>query len=153
MNTDGPTWETTTELRFRDFDYLGHMTATSYLALLEEARVEWLAPASQGRLPSYVVATQELAFLAEVRPSDGPVQITITPELVSKHRYRVHEQILGTRGTLHATSDAVLVAWDSEHRRPRDLTPTERDLLAGSDATRAEDHRRDNMTGNENPES
>lgn len=153
MSSTEMPWSKNTELRFRDFDYLGHMTATSYLALLEEARVDWLAQATADQHPSYVVATQELTFLAEILPSDGPVRITITPELLTDHRYLVHEQIIGSGGTLHATSRALLVAWDREHRRPRVLTQTERDLLSGPSPTRAEHFRRDNMTGNENPQS
>ena len=123
-------WATTVRLRFRDFDYLGHMTATAYLALVEEARVEWLKDTDADGQPAYVVALQTLEFHKEVLPTDGPLSITISGRVVSRSRFEVDEQIWGSRGHLHATSRATLVAWDRVRRRPRLLTDAELDLLA-----------------------
>jgi len=123
-------WTTSTALRFRDFDYLGHMTATSYLALVEEARVDWLS-ADASDLPSYVVAEQNLVFRREVLRTDGPLSIAVTGRIVSADRFEVEEQITGSTGHVHATSRAVLVAWDRDRRRPRDLTDRERALVEG----------------------
>ena len=118
-------------LRFRDFDYLGHMTATSYLALVEEARVQWLADTEPTGLPSYVVAEQRLTFHSEVLPADSPVTITLSGEVMSESKFEVTETITGPSGRIHATSQAVLVAWDREQRRPRSLTEAERGVLKG----------------------
>ncbi|WGX99160.1 thioesterase family protein [Nocardioides sp. L-11A] len=129
--TPAPAWRRSVPLRFRDFDYLGHMTASSYLALLEENRVEWLAGTDPDGRPGYVVATQELTFHREILPADGPVAITVTGRPVSARSYEVHETIAGATGHLHATSRARLVGWDRERRAPRPLTQVELALLEG----------------------
>jgi acyl-CoA thioesterase FadM len=122
-------WEKRTELRFRDFDYLGHMTATSYLALVEEARVEWLSQATNGELPAYVVATQKLDFHREILPVDGPIRIIIGAQLISPRKVSVSEKLVGVQGHLHASSHAVLVAWDVAGRCSRPFTEAERVLF------------------------
>lgn len=124
-------WSTTTALRFRDFDYLGHMTATSYLALVEEARVQWLASTDPNGLPAYVVAEQRLRFHREILPADGPLTISATGRAVGPDRFEVTETITGSTGHVHATSHALLVAWDRERRRPRALTGSEHAVLEG----------------------
>lgn len=130
-------WKTVTALRFRDFDYLGHMTATSYLALLEEARVDWLGQATGGELPEYVVVSQQLNFLREILPADGPIRITIGARLLSPRRVCVSERIVGSRGHLHATSRAELVAWDRARRCARSFTKAEQLLFDDPDGASA----------------
>lgn len=122
-------WSTTTQLRFRDFDYLGHMTATSYLALIEEARVAWLAGTDPDGHPAYVVAQQTITFHREILPKDGPVTIEISGQVLSNSRFQVTETITGSGGTQHATSSALLVAWDRDRRRPRTFSSDELSLL------------------------
>lgn len=133
MNGSAPSvaWSTTSALRFRDFDYLGHMTATSYLALVEEARVQWLAGTDPAGLPSYVIAEQRLTFHCEILPTDGPVTITLSGETLSENKFEVTEMITGPSGRLHATSQAVLVAWDRDQRQTRPLTEAELSVLKG----------------------
>ncbi|MFD6454953.1 acyl-CoA thioesterase [Nocardia sp. NPDC060220] len=124
-------WNTIVALRARDLDYLGHVTSSVYLGLLEEARVEWLSPAfPEDRKPTYVVAKQEITFHREILPIDGPVRISIRAEVVDETRYRVFEQISGNTGHLHASSIALLVAWDRDRRRPRQLSTAEREFVS-----------------------
>lgn len=121
-------------LRFRDFDYLGHMTATSYLALVEEARVQWLAGTDPDGLPAYVVAEQTLLFHREILPTDGPLTIVASGRAIGEDRFEATETITGSTGHVHATSHALLVAWDRERRRPRVLTESEHAVLEGRTA-------------------
>lgn len=136
-STSTAEWSTTTALRFRDFDYLGHMTATSYLELIEEARVQWLAKTDAAGFPSYVVAEQRLTFHCEILPTDGPVTITLSSEVRSNKKFEVTEKITSPSGRLHATSLAVLVAWDRERRQSRPLTDAELDHLKGQQVKEA----------------
>lgn len=122
-------WSIDTALRFRDFDYLGHMTATAYLALIEEARVAWLAAASQDGQPSYVLARQNLEFHREILAEDSPIKITIRPMSIGERHVEVEELLVGSRGTIHATSRATLVAWDRALRVSRPFSAVERGLL------------------------
>lgn len=126
MSGASKTWSTTIALRCADFDYLGHMTATAYLGLVEEARVTWLREGTGDEQPSYVVARQELVFRREILPSDGPLTVSIDATSTIRDRFEVHETLSSASGHLHATSTATLVAWDREHRRPRPLSADER---------------------------
>lgn len=126
-----PAWHTTFHLRFRDFDYLGHMTATSYLAFFEEARVAWFTEGTGVRQPAYVVARQEIDFEREVLPGDGPLTLTIEPIGRGARRVDVREELRGADGTLRARSTATLVMWDREARRPRAVSDAERRLFGG----------------------
>ncbi len=123
------TWEMQSALRFRDFDYLGHMTATSYLAFVEEARVAWLSQATDGEPPAYVVATQTLDFHREILPADGPIRIMIDAQLISPRKVSVSEKLVGVDGHLHASSSAILVGWDTAGRCSRPFTEAEKLLF------------------------
>ncbi|WP_433229110.1 acyl-CoA thioesterase [Actinomadura formosensis] len=131
MTGDRATWRTEFQLRFRDFDYLGHMTATSYLAFFEEARVAWLAEGTGDPRPAYVVAAQHLEFEREVLPADGPVTVVIEPAGSGAHRVEVREEMRGADGALRARSTATLVMWDRAARRPRCVSAAERRLFGG----------------------
>lgn len=126
MSEASKTWSTRIALRCADFDYLGHMTATAYLGIVEEARVTWFMEGTVAAQPSYVVARQELVFRREILPGDGPLTVSIGATSITRDRFEVHEALSSASGHLHATSTATLVAWDREHRRPRPLSPDER---------------------------
>lgn len=122
-------WETSVALRFRDFDYLGHMTATSYLAFVEEARVEWMGMIQSDTRPSYVVAEQCIVFHEETLPSQSPLRIVISVSIKGQRSLEVEEHLYGDDGRLKATSKAILVAWDKENRKSREFTKEEKKLL------------------------
>lgn len=130
MSAPGPVFEFTLELRERDFDGLGHLTAAAYLEVLEEARTVWLRPTVLEGLPMYVVADQNIRYRREIRRGDSPLRIQVTPELQSAQRFTVDELILSGTGDAHAVSRATLVAWDPVRRCARDLNEAELALVA-----------------------
>ncbi|MFF4551185.1 acyl-CoA thioesterase [Streptomyces sp. NPDC001406] len=121
-------WRTEFPLRFGDFDGLGHLTASAYLALFEETRSAWMTGTLDVAYPTYVVATQHIEYLHEVTPDDGPVTVELALREVRTSSFRVVEH-LTTADSLCARSTATLVMWDMERRRPRPITPDERTVF------------------------
>jgi acyl-CoA thioester hydrolase len=123
-------WTHRLHLRFRDLDYLGHVTAAAYLAHYEEARATWLAETWQMPFPVYVVAVQHLEYLAEVRLHDSPLEFVVAPVRVGTASFDMAEELRTRTGELKNRSRATLVAWDLEARRSRPLTGAERAAIA-----------------------
>lgn len=123
------TWSTSITLTQDDTDYLGHVTAYVHLRLLEQARAGWLAEVQDDPTPGFVLAHQELDYRREILLSDAPVTVTITPVRVGRSSVVVQESIASAADTLHTESQAVLVRWDRDTRRPIPFPPGERERL------------------------
>lgn len=123
------TWIHTIDLRARDLDYLGHVTETVHVELIEEARFRLMQTIMANDEPIYVVAAHSLNFRRELRLAEGPVKVTVDVLHIGKRRIETVEQILTASSELRTESNATLVAWDTATRRPRDLTELERERL------------------------
>ena len=122
-------WSTVMHLQYRDLDYLGHVTASAYLALFEEARTEWMSPASEGGVPTYVVARQLIDYRRELLIVDGPVTLTIAVERIGKRSVDLQEALMTSSGELRTVSAATLVMWNRDRRRSRPISSAERALF------------------------
>jgi acyl-CoA thioester hydrolase len=131
-----PDWQHPLPLRFRDLDYLGHVTAAEYLAMFEEGRAAWLSDRFQTPFPTYVVARQEIDFDRELRMHEGPVTLSIQLDRVGAKSLHVSETLKSRDGTVHARSRATLVMWNPETRGSRELTESERAALGVAEAVR-----------------
>lgn len=112
------------QLRWSDFDMLGHLNQAVYHQLLEEARAG-LTVAAGPDFP-WVLARVELDYLAEIRPEHGPVTVRTQVTGVGRSKVTLTHEIGRATGELAARGASVLVAWDVEARRSRPLTPQER---------------------------
>jgi acyl-CoA thioester hydrolase len=124
-----PGWRHPMPLRFRDLDYLGHVTAAEYLAMFEEGRAAWLSVKFDTSMPTYVVARQEIDFKRELRLHEGPVTLTIELLRIGHRSLDIEESLESASGTVHALSRATLVMWDMDTRGSRDFTASERTAL------------------------
>jgi acyl-CoA thioester hydrolase len=122
-------WTRALHLRFADLDYLGHVTAAAYLAQYEEARAAWLCETWDVEFPVYVVARQQLEYLREVRLADSPLTFDIAVARVGTSSFDLEETLATRTGEIKNRSQATLVTWDLETRRPRPLAPGERAAL------------------------
>lgn len=122
-------WIQVIELRARDLDYLGHVTETVHVELIEEARFRMMQVVLATDSPIYVVAAHALTFRRELLLTEGPVQVVLEVVNVGTRRIDTVERILTTSSELRTDSTATLVAWDTVTRRPRDLTNGERQRL------------------------
>lgn len=122
-------WESVIEVVPDDLDYLGHVTAARYLAYFEQARVEWLSAGFAEREPAYVVVSQRLDYLGEVRLHDGPLWAQIFLTRVGTSSFELDERLFGAAGDVRCRSVATLVAFDVIARRARPLSAEERHQL------------------------
>jgi acyl-CoA thioester hydrolase len=131
MSTTGSGAEATVRiaLRWRDMDMLGHLNQAVYHELLEEGRGALLASlGSAGQFP-FVLARVELDYRHEVRHRDGHVDVRTFVERVGRTSITVGQELTLTDGTVAASGRSVLVAWDAQQRRARELSAPERTAL------------------------
>src|SRR3712207_893063 len=124
-------WSKSHPLRFRDLDYLGHVTELAHVGIIEEARVMFMQHAMGASRPVYVVARHHLTFRKELLLEEGPVTVSIGVQRVGQRSVDVLELIETADGIATTESDATLVAWETATRRPRPFTDAEREALAG----------------------
>ena len=117
-------------LRWRDLDLLGHLNQAVYHELLEEGRGGLFSRLEEKGFP-FVLAHVELDYRAEVRKDHGHVDVVSRVERVGRTSVTIAERIELPDGTVAAEGSSVLVAWDMEARRSRELSAAERDALGG----------------------
>ena len=116
----------TLEIRWRDIDALGHVNNAVYLTYLEELLTSWLRPVIGDQ---WVNARIEPDWRRELRLADG--QVVAKGELLRVGNSSLTARVWFERadGEVAAEGEAVVVAWDTEARRSRPLTPAEIEQL------------------------
>ena len=120
----------TLTVRWRDLDMLGHLNQAVYHEFLEEGRsalFERLAQAGRGF--AFVLARVELDYRHEVRRDHGSVEVVARVARVGTSSITVENDVVLPDGTIAATGNSVLVAWDAQARTSRRLTDDERAAL------------------------
>ena len=121
------------ELRpwFRDTDYLGHVTASSYAVFFEEATGAFVQQ-MWGTDAAYVVAHLAITYGREVRMGESPVRVHVRCDRAEGSRFACTMVLVGPDGTPRSTARGYYSAWDMEARRSRQLLEEEREgLLRG----------------------
>ena len=123
--------ETRIPLRWTDTDALGHVYHGVHVALIDEARGQWLDGLREEGAPMWLhaVIRLELDYRAELRYEDEAAIVTCRGTGFGTRSVRTHEQVRTPSGTLVAESRSVVVAWEAETRAARALTGRERALL------------------------
>ncbi|TGN65049.1 acyl-CoA thioesterase [Nocardioides eburneiflavus] len=118
------------ELRpwFRDIDYLGHLTASSYAVIYEEA-VGTFVEAMWGTDAAYVVAHVAITYGREVRMGESPVRVHVRCEGAEGSRFSCAMVLIGPDGSPRSTARGYYSAWDMQARRSRELLNDERERL------------------------
>ena len=118
-------------LRHRDVDQLGHVNQAVYHVLLEEVRAEFVHAALPD-LPftGYVLARSELDYRREIQIEDRYVIGEAHVGAIGRSSITIENRLLKPDGeTVAAEGRAIVVAWDSDARRPRPLSDEERAIL------------------------
>jgi acyl-CoA thioester hydrolase len=123
------------QLRWRDMDMLGHLNQSVYHELLEEGRAavmwELMRRAGNDNIPgTYVLAHVDLDYHTEVRKDHGEVEIVVTVSGVGNSSFRLRHELRLPDGTVAASGETVMVAWDPRSRGKRALTEAERTALS-----------------------
>src|SRR5436305_7988527 len=117
-------------LRWRDMDLLGHLNQSVYHELLEEGRAALMwdlmrrAGDDHGR-GTYVLAHVDLDYHTEVRKDHGHVDVVVRVSGVGRSSFRLQHELRLPDGTVAASGETVMVAWDPVARGKRALTEGE----------------------------
>jgi acyl-CoA thioester hydrolase len=123
------------QLRWRDMDMLGHLNQSVYHELLEEARAALMTEvvrrvSEQDRVHgSFVLAHVDLDYHAEVRKDHGQVDVVVRLGRVGTSSLRLEHEVKLLDGTVAASGETVLVAWDPVKRAKRALSDGELAVL------------------------
>jgi acyl-CoA thioester hydrolase len=118
-----------TPIRWRDLDQLGHLNQAVYHELLEEGRGALFG--SLDHAFPFVLARVELDYKREVRHDHGAVTVVSRVTRLGRSSVTVEQEIRLPDGSVAAAGSSVLVAWDTEARRSRELSAAERAALGG----------------------
>jgi acyl-CoA thioester hydrolase len=122
------------QLRWRDMDMLGHLNQSVYHELLEEGRAALITEIARRvgnpAHGAYVLAHVDLDYRHEVRKDHGEVEVTARLVRVGNSSLHLEHEIRLLDGTLAASGNTVLVAWDPTTRGKRMLTEAELAVLS-----------------------
>ena len=118
------------QIRWRDLDQLGHLNQAVYHELLEEGRGALFASIGDHSFP-FVLAHVSLDYRHEIRKDHGPVEVVSRVVKLGRTSVTIEQRIELANGTVAASGGSVLVAWDVEERRSRELSAAEREALGG----------------------
>ena len=122
--------ETRIQTRWPDFDALGHLNHAVYHVYLDEARDEALRN-TVGDFNAWpnVVVHASIDYRREVALGVREIVVHTRIAEVGRSSVRFEQAIVTPDGELAAEAEAVLVAWDPETRRSREITQEERQRL------------------------
>jgi acyl-CoA thioester hydrolase len=119
--------------RWTDFDTLGHVTHAAYPIYLDEARDAFLA----GTVGSFedwptVIVHISIDYRREIRRPVSEVLVRTRVAEVGRTSISFEQEVVALGGEVSAMARAVVVAWDSARRRPRELDDRDRERLSPS---------------------
>jgi acyl-CoA thioester hydrolase len=119
------------QVRWRDRDALGHVTAAVFPTYFEESRNAWLEEhlGSDFGPEQYVVARLEIDYRAEIAPGVGEVWGEHTVHSVGRSSVTFDERLFDPGDRLLAEARFVIVFWRPEERGSRPMTEEERRIL------------------------
>lgn len=128
----GVWWSAPIQVRWRDLDELGHVTASCYALFVEEAVGSFMQAAWSRPDPTYVAAHVSISYLREIRLDDGPLRVFVSALSVDGSRFSCAVVIAAADGTPRAVARGDYSGWDPERRRARNLTGEEIGALASA---------------------
>ena len=122
--------ETRIQTRWPDFDALGHLNHAVYHVYLDEARDEALRN-TVGDFDAWpnVVVHASIDYRREIALGVREIVVRTRITEVGRSSVRFEQTIVTPDGELAAEAEAVLVAWNPETRRSREITQEERQRL------------------------
>lgn len=122
----------TLQVRWADFDQLGHVNNVKYIEYAQEARILFIrsrfSPFGLGNLPQIVRRT-EIDHLRPVLRDSTSVDVQIEVEHVGTTSYRLRQTILDSAGEICCEVRAVMVAYDTSTSTAVEIPPSVRHVL------------------------
>jgi acyl-CoA thioester hydrolase len=120
------------QLRFSDYDAMGHVNNARPLTFIEDARLAFMTSLKTPVTGGVIVARTEVDYLRPIVPSREPLAVSVDVGDIGRSSFRLVSEI-EQDGTVAARASVVMVAYDYGEARSRPLTDDER---AGLEATR-----------------
>ena len=116
--------------RWPDFDAVGHVNQAVYHVYLDEARDDALRK-TVGDFTAWpnVVVHTSIDYRREIALGVREIIVRTQITEVGRSSARFKQTVSTPDGEIAAEAEAVLVAWDPEARRSREITQTERERL------------------------
>jgi acyl-CoA thioester hydrolase len=115
------------EVRFADTDALGHVNATSFAQYAEAGRLAFLGQLGQGP-ESIILAHLAIEFRSQVRFGEA-LRVETRVERLGRTSVTLRQAVLAGQ-RLAAEMRSVVVVFDYERQRPREMPPALREGLA-----------------------
>ncbi|MFD5868139.1 acyl-CoA thioesterase [Corynebacterium sp. NPDC060344] len=122
---------TTVPVRWSDFDQYGHVNNIAYLEYAQEARVAFANASVEGgggKLGT-VVRHMEIDYLRALLPDTREVLVETEIIAMGNTSYTIRQAIKDQHGHIAAMLTTVMVLFDLEESRARELTPSVRKTL------------------------
>lgn len=119
-------WSTDLRLWWRDFDSLGHLTASAYGVVYQEAFAGFMEQAWDDPDPSFVVARMNIEYRREIRRDDSEVRVHVAVRRTGRVSFETTLVLCSADGRVFSTAETRNAAWDREGRCSRPLTEAER---------------------------
>lgn len=116
-------------------DALGHINNATFLTLIEQARIEALSAWFDGSPivgSGFLVAGQEIDYLAQLRYRPTPVEIAVWCSKIGASSFEVASEVRDPASAgreRYAVSATAVVRFDPEAGHPRRLVEAERAVL------------------------
>jgi acyl-CoA thioester hydrolase len=126
---NAPEFAVTADLRWSDFDRLGHLNQAVYHVLLEQSRTAWLSHVrvhDDWEEHAFVLARVELDYRREVDPSHRQVIATCRPVRIGQSSLTCEQEVRWLDGTVAASGLLVMVGWNGTTRGKRVFDDEER---------------------------
>ncbi|MDO9355488.1 MAG: hotdog domain-containing protein [Solirubrobacteraceae bacterium] len=130
--TDAPEFSITCDLRWSDFDRLGHLNQAVYHVLAEVSRTAWMEtvrPAELERWEAFVLARVEMDYRREVDSTHKGVLATTQITRIGNSSIACRQEIRHLDGTVAAEAHCVMVGWDAKARGKRVFGEVEREAF------------------------
>ena len=119
----------TCDLRWSDFDRLGHLNQAVYHVLAEVSRTAWMEtvrPDALERWEAFVLARVEMDYRREVDASHQQVVATTQIVAIGTSSITCIQEIRHLDGAVAASARCVMVGWDARERGKRAFGDVER---------------------------
>ncbi len=130
----GKTYTCEIQVRWADFDRLGHVNNTKYFEYAQEARLlfysECIYASADLRRAVAVLRKTDMEFLVPVSRESGPLAIEVAVTHIGTSSYSIRHIMRDVRGRTCAVANAVMVGVDFKDQAVRPLKDDERNLLS-----------------------
>lgn len=119
-------WSIDIDVPEHSIDTFGHVTASHYPALTEEAVYSCQAQMFGTDDFLFVTAQLHLFYRREVRLEHAPLRVHVAVAAATDSSMDMHAVVVDSGGGAKALAEGHYVAWDHEKRRRRTITADER---------------------------